>query len=99
MKKTSKKKILKNPVKFTGSEIKKRIITIVSEILNIPKKDVTAAKKFESEMGMDSLGALEILAAIETTFKIEIPEEALQKIVDLEALIDLTSEILNKKKK
>lgn len=99
MKKVSKKKIKKNTVKFTRSEIKKRIITIVSGVLNIPKKEVTAAKKFESEMGMDSLGALEILAAIETTFKIEIPEEALQKVVDLEALIDISTEIINKKKK
>ncbi len=95
----SRKGRTKKAAKLSKSEVKKRVVTIISEVLNITKKNVIAANEFQSGLGMDSMGALEILAAIETTFKIEIPEESLSEVVNLDSLIDLTTGLLAKRDK
>ncbi|MBX7196621.1 MAG: acyl carrier protein [Sandaracinaceae bacterium] len=59
------------------------IISEVSEVDEIP--DATPFK----DLGIDSMMAIEIVAEVERTYKLSIPENELQKLTHFEAVHDL----------
>lgn len=64
------------------------IIAEVSEVDEIP--DSTPFK----ELGIDSMMAIEIVAEIERTYKLSVPEDELQRITNLDAVYTLVKEKL-----
>ncbi len=58
----------------------RKIISEVAEVDEVP--DAVAFK----DLGIDSMMAIEIVAEIERTYKLEIPENELKDIVDLESV-------------
>ncbi len=73
-------------------QIENKIKSIIAEVLEVDVKRITSKARFAEDLGMDSMRALEILAAIEKTYRIEIPEEALPKIVSFDEVVKLTKE-------
>ena len=67
-----------------------RIKEIVCEIVGIAKEEINPEASFMDDMGLDSLRALEILAAIENEFSIKIEPERLREMTTLENVIKLT---------
>lgn len=65
------------------------IVSDVSEVDEIP--DATPFK----ELGIDSMMAIEIVAEVERTFKLSIPEAELQKMTHLSAVYDLVKSKLD----
>ena len=59
---------------------------IVSEILEIEPADMTPTSLFKEDHDADSLRAIEILASLEKTFGVEIPQEALGRMVNLQGV-------------
>jgi acyl carrier protein len=59
------------------------IVAEVSEIENIP--DHTPF----SELGIDSMMALEIVAEVERTYKISVPEDELKGLTNFQAVYEL----------
>lgn len=76
-----------------ADEIKK----IMASILEIEPDKITPEAKFVEDLGMDSMMALEIVAAIEKKFKIVIPEEKLSMITSMQDVISITEEGLESK--
>jgi acyl carrier protein len=97
-KKTAEKKQQKKPVEVNIKQVESRIRSIIAKVLEVDKKKITPEARFVEDLGMDSMRALEILAAIETIYKVQIPEESLPKIVDYNEVMKLTKELLSKKK-
>lgn len=64
----------------TLKEELRRIVSEVAEVDDVP--DATPFK----ELGIDSMMAIEIVAEIERTYKLSIPEDELKDIVDLESV-------------
>jgi acyl carrier protein len=56
---------------------------IVSDILEIEPADMSPTSLFKEDHDADSLRAIEILASLEKAFGIEIPQEALARMVNL----------------
>ena len=77
--------------------LEEEIRDLVADIVEVEPEEVTVEADFVEELGMDSMQALEIMAAIEKKLKIQIPEENLGKIMNMKSLMDLTNEILEKK--
>jgi len=71
-----------------------RIKEIVCEIVGIEKEEINPDASFMDDMGMDSLRALEILAAIENEFSITIEPEKLREMTTLNNVIKLAKEYL-----
>jgi acyl carrier protein len=67
----------------TTEERSALIKQIVSDILEIEPADMTPTSLFKEEHDADSLRAIEILASLEKTFGVEIPQEALTRMVNL----------------
>lgn len=76
--------------------VENEIKEIIAQILEVEPEKITPEAKFVEDLGMDSMMALEIVAAIEKKFKITIPEEELMKLASLGDIISVTSRYLNK---
>ena len=75
-----------------------RIKEIVCEIVGIAEEEINPDALFMDDMGLDSLRALEILAAIENEFSITIEPERLREMTTLNNVIKLTNEYLGEVK-
>ena len=71
---------------------KAKIKEIVSEILEIEAEDMTDTSLFKEDHDADSLGAIEILSALERTFGVEIDQAELTRMVNLEGVIAVVAE-------
>jgi acyl carrier protein len=74
-----------------------RIKAIVVEQLGVDEKDVVPKASFVEDLGADSLDLVELIMSLEETFstanrKIEIPDEAAEKIVNIQDAIDYLKE-------
>jgi acyl carrier protein len=70
---------------------KERIAELVSEILEIDQKEMSDTTLFKEDHGADSLRAIEILAALEREFQIEIDQAELAKMVNLQGIYNVVS--------
>ena len=73
---------------MTQQELREQLRAIVAEVSEVD--DIPDAKPFK-DLGIDSMMAIEIVADVERTFKLKIPEEELEKIVDLDSVVELVS--------
>jgi acyl carrier protein len=70
-----------------------KIKAIVVEQLGVDDADVVATASFVEDLGADSLDLVELIMSLEEAFstperKIEIPDEAAEKIVTIQDAID-----------
>lgn len=78
-------------------DVEKDVRALVAEITETEPESIEARAKFVKDLGMDSMMALELLAAIERKYRVVIPEEMLQKFTDLKTTVSIVERILNKK--
>ncbi|MDF3835343.1 acyl carrier protein [Cupriavidus basilensis] len=65
---------------------------IVSDILEIEPAEMTLESLFKEDHDADSLRAIEILASLEKAFGVEIPQEALARMVNLQGVYRVVQE-------
>ncbi|OGX44264.1 MAG: hypothetical protein A3G38_00950 [Omnitrophica WOR_2 bacterium RIFCSPLOWO2_12_FULL_51_8] len=76
--------------------IKKEIRGLVSELAEIPVKDLRDTARFAEDLGIDSMKALEIVAAVEKKYRVIVPEEEIPTIRSLQQMFVLIEKLLNK---
>jgi len=74
-----------------------KIKSIVVEQLGVEAKDVVPTASFVEDLGADSLDLVELIMSLEETFstaerKLEIPDEAAEKIITIQDAIDYLRE-------
>jgi acyl carrier protein len=74
-----------------------KIKAIVVEQLGVEEKDVVPTASFVEDLGADSLDLVELIMSLEEAFstpdrKLEIPDEAAEKIVTIQNAIDYIKE-------
>ena len=79
------------------ANIEQEIKALIIEILEIEPEKLTPEAKFVDDLGMDSMMALEIVAAIEKKYKIIIPEENLPKLTSFKDVMTITRQLLGRK--
>lgn len=80
---------------ITTQDLEQQLRELIAKIVEIEPEKITPDANFVEDLGMDSMMALEILAAIEKKYKIQIPEEKLNRLRDLKSVAKLTMEYLN----
>ena len=68
---------------------------LIAEILEAEPDEIQPSAHFIKDLGMDSMMALEILAAIEKKYRIAIPEDMLPKFTTMQQTVDIVTKILN----
>jgi acyl carrier protein len=76
--------------------IESEIREIIAQILEVEPEKITPDAKFVQDLGMDSMMALEIIAAIEKKYRIMIPEDQMTKLNTLAEVIAVTQQFLEK---
>ena len=96
MKKTKKAQI---GTQLDDSYIQKEVIKILAQVARVNILDITDSSSIREDLGIDSLNAMEILAAIEIKFKITVEEIKAFNIVTVMDLIEIIKGYLRKKNK
>jgi acyl carrier protein len=66
------------------TERKDRIRKLIAKIIEVDAARVTDDARFQQDLGADSMGAIELLSQLETTFKIRISENELENMNTLQ---------------
>lgn len=75
------------------SNIGDEIREMVSRILEVPVEKLTPDVDFFKDLNVDSLKAIEIVAAFEKKYRIIVPEDDIPKIRNLGQLIEYTKNV------
>ena len=81
----------------TEDKIEQEIRKVVAEVLEMEPDKISTDAKFVEDLGMDSMMALEIMAAIEKKYRIAIPEDMLPKFTSLGQTVVLIKQLTTKK--
>lgn len=63
-----------------ADNVEERVTKIIAEQLEVPVEKVVPAASFTEDLKADSLAIVELVLALEESFKIEIPDEDTEKI-------------------
>ena len=77
-------------------EIMGKVKKIISEQLGVDEGEVTNESHFIDDLGADSLDTVELVMALEEEFETEIPDEAAEKITNVQQAVDYISANLKK---
>lgn len=69
------------------------IKNIVAEIIEIPAEKISPDADFFNDLSVDSLKAIEIVAAFEKKFRVIIPEQDIPNIRTLRQIIEYTKHL------
>ncbi|MBU0686928.1 MAG: acyl carrier protein [Candidatus Margulisbacteria bacterium] len=75
------------------ADLEKEIKVLVSKIIKIPEKKIDANVNIFYDLGVDSLLGVEIFAALDKKYHIDIPENRLKDVTTLNDIIALVREI------
>jgi len=78
-------------------DIDSEIKDLIAKIIEKEPDEIDPNARFAEDLGVDSMMALEILAAIEKKYKITIPEEKLMQFTTLNETVKIAKEFLDKK--
>ncbi|MFR9731953.1 acyl carrier protein [Saccharopolyspora sp. MS10] len=71
---------------------REKIKEIVCDILEIEPGDMTDTSLFKDDHGADSMGAIEILSALESTFDVTIEQSELTRMVNLDSVVAVVND-------
>jgi len=71
-----------------GDAIEQRIRPLIAEQLGVEENKVTRAASFVDDLNADSLDLVEMVMSLEEEFKIEIPDEDVERILTVGDAID-----------
>jgi acyl carrier protein len=80
---------------MTSSAIEEKIRGIVAEIAELVPENVTAQADFVKELGVDSMAALELMAALEDEFGIVIDPDSMPELSSLQSCTNLVKGLLD----
>lgn len=78
---------------MTDDQIFKEIKTLVSKVIKIPEEKIDPNANLFTDLGVDSLLGVEIFAALDKKYGVDVPEEKLRGVRTLNDVIALVREL------
>ncbi|MFH1782634.1 MAG: acyl carrier protein [Candidatus Omnitrophota bacterium] len=79
-----------------GNDVRKDVFNLIAQIARMDPKNIKESDNIRDDLGVDSLAAMEILAAIEKRLGIVIDEAKAFDVVTVKDLIDLVTSYIKK---
>ncbi|NLQ06615.1 acyl carrier protein [Cylindrospermopsis raciborskii] len=73
---------------MSANEIFDKVKEVVVAQLSVEAEKVVPAASFANDLQADSLDTVELIMALEEEFKVEIPDEAAEKIATVQEAVD-----------
>lgn len=74
-------------------KLESEITKLIAEIIEVPIEELRPEADFTNDLEVDSMRALEIVAAIEKRYRIVIPEQEIPKLRNLNQILELVKEL------
>lgn len=81
---------------ISRQELTERVTKIIAEVQKLPAESVLPDATFQ-QLNIDSLGAIEILFALENDFDITIPEQDAQQMKSVAQAVEALHQLLEKR--
>lgn len=92
LKKMIQEKVYKTGTEEIHDELTKKLLSLVSKVIEISEENINLNSDLSMDLGMDSLLRVEILTAIDKKLGIYIPDELSYKIQTFKDIVDTTRE-------
>lgn len=76
-------------------EIRERVKSVIANVLKMDKADISDEANFIFDLGADSMQSLELVAAFNEEFDIEIDEDRALEIQTVDQAVEFISEYVN----
>ena len=80
-----------------NDQLSKEIKSLVSRVIKIPEDKIDLNANLFTELGVDSLLGVEIFAALDKKYGLDVPEGKLKDIRTLKDIIGLVKDLLSKR--
>ena len=80
-------------------ELEERIKKVVSSLLKVPQEKIVSSSDFVKDLGAESIQSLELVAAFEHEFGIEMDEDEALEIKTMEKAVEFIGKILKEQGK
>ncbi|MFH1683824.1 MAG: acyl carrier protein [Candidatus Margulisiibacteriota bacterium] len=82
---------------ISDEQLTKEIRSLVSKVIKLPEEKVYPDANLFTDLGVDSLLGVEIIASLDKKYGLDVPEEKLKDINTLNDVIALVKDFLSKK--
>ncbi|MHC4480357.1 MAG: acyl carrier protein [Planctomycetota bacterium] len=79
-----------------GEEILDRVCDVVSDVLGVTLQEITPQSQFLEDLGAESIQSVELVAAFEEEFEVELAEDAALQVQTVGEAVDFISEALRR---
>ena len=77
------------------SEVRDRIVKVVSQILKIEPARITDESRFVEDLGAESIQSVELIAAFEEEFDIEMDEDKAREVQTVEGAAEFIAQYVS----
>ncbi len=70
------------------SEIKSRVEKITAQVLKVDAKEISPTANFAFDLGADSMQSIELIAAFEEEFNIQMDEQKAREVQTVDGAVD-----------
>jgi acyl carrier protein len=70
------------------SEIKARVERVTAQVLKVDAKEITPTANFSFDLGADSMQSIELIAAFEEEFNIQMDEQKAREVATVEGAVE-----------
>jgi acyl carrier protein len=82
---------------MTQQDILEKIQSGLTELVRIPKENITLEKRLKEDFNMDSMFMVEMVMRLESDFKIEVPEADMPQLLTVEQVVTYVSQKISEK--
>jgi len=79
-------------------EVEQRIKKVTAQVLNVPESDINAQSGFASDLGAESIQSIQLVAAFEEEFGIQMDEEEALAVSTVGRAVDFIHKIVQEQK-
>ena len=79
--------------------VEERIKQVVSSVLNVPEDEIKPEADFAVDLGAESIQSVELVAAFEEEFDIEMDEDEALQVQTVGAAVDFISKVMKEQGK
>lgn len=80
-----------------SESIEKRVVKVVSEILEVPEADIKLESRFVEDLDAESIQSVELMAALEEEFDIEMDEDEAMNVKTVAGAVEYVEKCMGER--
>ena len=76
------------------ADVQKRVIKVTSAVLGVPEEDITLKSTFSGDLGAESIQSIQLVAAFEEEFGIEMDEDEALSVTRVDKAVDFIAKVI-----